>query len=311
MIKSAFLFPGQGSQAVGMMADLAAASETVTATFASASEVLGYDLWGLVQEGPAERLNETEVTQPAMLTAGYATWLLWQSVGGPEPDYMAGHSLGEYTALVAAGAIDFADAVALAAARGRAMQAATPPGTSEMAANLGLADEELERICTEVAAGEIVACANYNAPGQVVIAGQRDAVARAVQKAREAGARRALPLPVSVASHCDLMRPAAEAIGELLADIEIRSPRIPVIHNADVAPATDAGRIRDALERQLWSPVRWTDTIRWLLGNEVVRFAECGPGKVLTGLCRRISREADAVALVGWEVLIETNRDWS
>ena len=311
MIKSAFLFPGQGSQAVGMMADLAAASETVTATFASASEVLGYDLWGLVQEGPAERLNETEVTQPAMLTAGYATWLLWQSVGGPEPDYMAGHSLGEYTALVAAGAIDFADAVALAAARGRAMQAATPPGTSEMAANLGLADEELERICTEVAAGEIVACANYNAPGQVVIAGQRDAVARAVQKAREAGARRALPLPVSVASHCDLMRPAAEAIGPLLADIEIRSPRIPVIHNADVAPATDAGRIRDALERQLWSPVRWTDTIRWLLGNEVVRFAECGPGKVLTGLCRRISREADAVALVGWEVLIETNRDWS
>jgi [acyl-carrier-protein] S-malonyltransferase len=273
--------------------------------------VLGYDLWRLVQEGPAERLNETEITQPAMLTAGYATWRLWQSAGGPDPDYMAGHSLGEYTALVAADAIDFGDAVALAAARGRAMKAATPPGTSEMAAILGLGEVELEQICAEAAQGEVVACANYNAPGQVVIAGHREAVARAVDKAREAGARRALPLPVSVASHCELMRPAAEAIRPLLADIEIRMPRVPVIHNADVQPAADAGTIRDALERQLWSPVRWTDTINWLLGNEVTRFAECGPGKVLTGLCRRISREVEATALVGWEVLIETNRDWS
>ena len=311
MQKTAFIFPGQGSQGIGMMSGLAEHSDIVRDTFRDASEVLGYDLWDVVETGPAERLNQTEITQPAMLTAGIATWRIWTSLDGPDPDYMAGHSLGEYTALVAAGSLAFEDAVALAAERGRDMQEATPAGTCEMAAILGLADDVLIGICEQASQGQIVSCANFNSPGQVVIAGEKEAVDRAIELASAAGAKRAFPLPVSVASHCELMRPAAEAMERMLSGVEINKARVPVIHNVDVKEHRDADDIRDLLVRQMWAPVRWTETIQWLISQGVGRYAECGPGKVLTGLNRRISREVATTALVSWDAILETKSDWS
>ena len=293
----AFLFPGQGSQSVGMLDALAAESDLVAATCAEASEVLGYDLGALIAAGPEDRLNQTEVTQPAMLTAGVATWRAWRALGGAEPAVVAGHSLGEYTALVAAGAIDFADAVGAVAERARLMQGATPAGTGAMAAILGLEDAALAALCEEEAGDEVVSCANFNSPGQVVIAGHAAAVQRVSARALEAGARRALPLPVSVPSHCALMQPAAEAMAQVLARVELRPPRIPVVHNADVAEHTDPEGIREVLVRQLWQPVRWTQTIEALAARGVDRFVECGPGRVLAGLNRRIDKGLAVTAL--------------
>jgi [acyl-carrier-protein] S-malonyltransferase len=299
MIKTAFLFPGQGSQSVGMMSALADDFSLVEATFREASAVLGYDLWSMVVNGPPEALNKTEVTQPAMLVSGIATWRIWQELGGAQPDYLAGHSLGEYSALVAAGVMPFKDAVTIVAERGRLMQQATPAGIGAMAAVLGLDDQALRDICTRVAGDEIVACANFNAPGQVVISGAKDAVATAGEMAREAGARRVLPLPVSVPSHCLLMKPAAAKLRELLLNIHFSDGSLPVIQNADVSSYADAEQVREALARQLWQPVRWTETIESLLDSGVSRFVECGPGKVLAGLNRRISKQSTVFALTG------------
>jgi [acyl-carrier-protein] S-malonyltransferase len=295
---TAFLFPGQGSQAVGMLALLAETSAEVARTFAVASEVLGYDLWALCQHGPEERLNRTEVTQPAMLAAGIATWRAWKERGGRAPMLFAGHSLGEYSALVAAECMQFADAVRMVAVRGRLMQAAVPEGAGAMAAVLGLDDEVLVKVCAEAAQGEVVSCANFNAPGQVVIAGQRAAVDRAGALAREAGAHRVVMLPVSVPSHCALMRPAADALRAELQSIPLNAPRTPVVQNADVRAFSDPESIIDALVRQLWQPVRWTETISYMVGQRVGHFIECGPGKVLAGLNRRISRDSGVTALL-------------
>lgn len=307
---TAFLFPGQGSQSVGMMAALAEDHEAVAGTFAEASRALGYDLWAVASEGPEERLNRTEVTQPAMLVADLATWRLWLQAGGPEPDYLAGHSLGEYAALVAAEALEFGDAVALVAERGRLMQEATPPGTGAMAAVLGLDDAVLQQICLEAAGDEVVACANFNAPGQVVIAGHAGAVERTCEAAKAAGAHRIVPLPVSVPSHCLLMKGAADALGKTLAGARVAPPRIPVVHNVDVAARENPDDIREALVAQLWQPVRWTATIEYLSSRGVTRFAECGPGKVLTGLNRRIDRALACTPLVDSETLNGAVRHW-
>ncbi len=297
MKRTAFLFPGQGSQSLGMMAGMAAAHPMVEATFAAASAVLGYDLWAVCQQGPEEQLNRTETTQPAMLAAGVATWRVWREAGGSLPAWMAGHSLGEYSALVASGRLAFADAVAVVAERGRLMQQACPAGEGAMAAVLGLDDDQLEAICRAAAGAEVVSCANYNAPGQVVIAGHRAAVERAGAAATAAGARRVLPLPVSVPSHCGLMKGAAEELGTVLAKLRFASGEVPVIHNADVASYSDEEAVHAALVRQLWQPVRWTETIRFLVQAGVSRFVECGPGKVLAGLNRRIDREVEVLAL--------------
>jgi [acyl-carrier-protein] S-malonyltransferase len=293
----AFVFPGQGSQSMGMLADLAAAYPVVEQTFAEASEALGYDLWKLVQEGPEEELNKTHITQPALLAAGIAVWRVWQEKGGAAPLVMAGHSLGEYTALVAAGAMQFADAVALVADRGKFMQEAVPAGEGAMAAILGLDDAKVIEICEQAAEGEVVSAVNFNSPGQVVIAGAAGAVDRACELAKEAGAKRALKLAVSAPSHCALMKPAAERLAERLQGIEINAPAIPVINNADVASPADAEAIRDALVRQLYSPVRWVETVQKMSADGVDRLIECGPGKVLVGLNKRIVKEMNAAAV--------------
>ncbi len=303
MTKTAFLFPGQGSQSVGMMSALAADFSLVQDTFEEASAVLGYDLWAISSDGPTEELNKTEITQPAMLVAGIATWRIWQQLGGGQPDYFAGHSLGEYTALVAAGVIQFSDAVSIVAERGRLMQQATPPGTGAMAAVLGLDDDVLRELCEQVANGEVVACANYNAPGQVVISGDSAAVARVGEMARQAGARRVLPLPVSVPSHCLLMKPAAVELQNVLLATHFSDGSVPVLQNADVSAYQDAGQVREALARQLWQPVRWTETISSLLDSGVDKFVECGPGKVLAGLNRRITKGTKVFALTGQETI--------
>ena len=285
----AFVFPGQGSQSVGMLAGLGE-QPLVKETFAQASEVVGFDLWELVQKGPEAELNDTANTQPAMLAAGVAIWRLWQQRGGENPVVMAGHSLGEYTALVCAGAVDFEEAVALVRERGRYMQEAVPPGDGAMAAILGLGDEQVIAICERAAEGEVVAAVNFNSPGQVVVAGAAGAVSRAVDLAKEEGARRAVVLPVSVPSHCALMRDAAGRLEERLKEVTIRSPEVPVVNNVDVMAERDPGAIRDALVRQLYSPVRWVETIRCLAERGVDSLVECGPGKVLAGLNRRIDR---------------------
>lgn len=299
----AFVFPGQGSQAVGMTTDLAQAHPEVQATFAEASAALGYDLWQLATKGPDEQLNQTDKTQPAMLAAGVATWRVWQSCNGAQPSVMAGHSLGEYTALVCAGALDFADAIALVADRGRFMQEAVPAGQGAMAAILGLDDDVVRKVCDEVAHGDVVAAVNYNSPGQVVVAGTAAAVARAVERAKAAGAKRAVTLPVSAPSHCALMQPAAQRLAARLAKIEIGKPRIPVIHNADVRAYDEPSRIREALVRQLHSPVRWVETIQAMAAHGVNHLVEAGPGKVLVGLNKRIVRDMQAFAVVDAESL--------
>ncbi|MBE0510080.1 MAG: ACP S-malonyltransferase [Chromatiales bacterium] len=294
----AFVFPGQGSQSVGMLAELAASEALVQQTFAEASQVLGYDLWQKVSEGPVEDLNQTHITQPAMLAAGIAVWRVWQQRGGTTPALMAGHSLGEYTALVAAGALGFADGIRLVEARGKLMQQAVPAGSGAMAAILGLDDAQVIAVCEQAAQGEIVSAVNFNAIGQVVIAGQSAAVARAIELAKEAGAKRAMPLPVSVPSHCALMQSAATELAKLLDGIAITAPSIPVINNADVQQQSEPTAIRDALVRQLYSPVRWVETVQHMHGAGVDTLVECGPGKVLVGLNKRIVKEMKALAIV-------------
>ncbi len=285
-MKFAFLFPGQGSQSVGMMTAYGD-DPVIRATFAEASAALGFDLWDMVANGPAEALNQTVNTQPAMLAAGVAVYRLWLARGGVAPAAMAGHSLGEYTALTAAGALDFADAIGLVRLRAEAMQSAVPEGVGAMAAILGLDDDGVRAACAEAAQGEVLEAVNFNSPGQVVIAGNKAAVERGMALAKEKGAKRALPLPVSVPSHCALMQPAAEKLRVALAQITVRAPTIPVLHNADVAAHSDPDAIRDALARQLYSPVRWVESMLALRGQGMELLAECGPGKVLAGLNKR------------------------
>ncbi|MBL3528230.1 MAG: ACP S-malonyltransferase [gamma proteobacterium endosymbiont of Lamellibrachia anaximandri] len=292
------VFPGQGSQSVGMLKALADDFSLVGDTFTEASDALGFDLWKLVLDGPKEALNQTQNTQPAMLAAGVAVWRVWQAQGGAAPAVMAGHSLGEYSALVCAGAMGFADAVSLVAKRGMFMQEAVPEGTGAMAAILGLEDEKVRDVCAAAAESQVVEAVNFNSPGQVVIAGSKAAVDRACGLAKEAGAKRALPLPVSVPSHCALMKPAAERLAEELQDIAIEKPSIPVLHNVDVAVAADAGVIRIRLAEQLHNPVRWVETIQSISERGIDKIVEAGPGKVLTGLNKRIDRKLTGFAVL-------------
>jgi [acyl-carrier-protein] S-malonyltransferase len=293
----AFVFPGQGSQSVGMLAALAAAEPVVQETFAAASSVLGYDLWALCQQGPDTELARTEITQPAMLAAGVATWRVWLRHGGPRPVAMAGHSLGEYTALVCSGALDFATAVDLVRFRGQAMQQAVPVGQGAMAAVLGLDDDQVAEACVEAAQGEVVQAVNFNAPGQVVIAGHATAVARAIEAAKARGAKRAVTLPVSVPSHSRLMLGAAEHLAERLAGVDLRMPDVPAVYTVHVQTHASPDGIRRALKEQLHEPVRWADTVRAMLANGVTSIVECGPGKVLTSLNKRIERRPDLTLL--------------
>lgn len=293
----AFVFPGQGSQSVGMLAELAAAYPIVEETFSQASAVLGYDLWQLIQTGPADALNQTTTTQPAMLAAGVATWRVWQSQSTVMPTLLAGHSLGEYTALVCAGVIAFEDAIKLVAERGRLMQQAVPAGEGAMAAILGLADEVVIAVCARAANGDVVSAVNFNSSGQVVIAGQKSAVERAVTFAKDEGAKRALLLPVSVPSHCSLMAPAADQLRQQMLDINFSAPAIPIINNVDVKVESDPDAIRDALARQLCQPVRWAETVEMMAAQGVGRLVECGPGKVLAGLTKRIDKSISAQAV--------------
>lgn len=293
----AFVFPGQGSQAVGMLADLAEHYPVVTETFREASDVLGYDLWQLVQQGPAETLNETDKTQPALLSASVALYRAWQAAGKAAPNVMAGHSLGEYSALVCAGVLKFTDAVKLVELRGQLMQQAVPAGTGAMFAIIGLDNDAIAKACEDSAEGAVVSPVNYNSPGQVVIAGEKAAVERAAAACKAAGAKMAVALPVSVPSHCALMKPAADRLAIALGDIEFNQPQIPVINNADVAQPQDAADIRDALVRQLYSPVRWTETVEAMAAMGVTELYEVGPGKVLTGLCKRINKSLTAKAV--------------
>ncbi len=285
----AFVFPGQGSQSVGMLNALAEAFSQVKETFAEASAALGYDLWQIVAQGPEEKLNQTEITQPAMLAAGVAVWRVWRAQGGPPPAVMAGHSLGEYTALTCTEALEFREAIRLVADRGRFMQEAVPAGSGGMAAILGLEDDVVRRLCAETAQGEVLEPVNFNAPGQVVIAGTAAAVARAVERARDFGARRAVLLAVSVPSHCALMQPAAERLAKRLTEATIRPSVIPVIHNVHVQVETTPEGIRAALIRQVAAPVRWVETVEKMRAEGVDQLVECGPGRVLAGLVKRIA----------------------
>jgi len=293
----AFVFPGQGSQSVGMLAALAAAEPVVQQTFAEASAVLGYDLWALCQNGPESELGATERTQPAMLAAGVATWRAWLRHGGPKPSAMAGHSLGEYTALVCSGALKYEDAVDLVAFRGRVMQEAVPLGTGAMAAILGLDDQQVVEACREAEQGEVVEAVNFNAPGQVVVAGNAAAVARAIELARARGAKRAVQLPVSVPSHSRLMTGAARRLAEKLAGVEVRMPDVPAVYTVDVQVHASPDGIRRALTEQLYKPVRWAETVRAILATGTTTLVECGPGKVLTSLNRRIERRPELAML--------------
>lgn len=293
----AMVFPGQGSQSVGMQAELAEAYPVVRSVYEQASERLGFDLWGLVQAGPAEKLAETTITQPAMLTAGIAAYRVWREAGGKRPDVVAGHSLGEYTALVVAEALDFGSAVDLVAVRATLMQDAVAQGEGAMAAILGLEDDVIRSVCATAAKGQVVEAVNFNSPGQVVIAGHREAVERAAEAAREAGARRAMLLSVSVPSHCALMKPAAERLAAHMANVALSTPQIPVISNVDVAAYGSRAEIADGLVRQLYSPVRWVETIQDFERRAASCVIECGPGKVLAGLNRRIARELPAAAI--------------
>lgn len=292
----AFFFPGQGSQSLGMMNGFAGHA-VVKNTFAEASAILGQDLWAMINGSDAEIIGQTVNTQPIMLAAGVAVYRAYLEAGGKTPAAVAGHSLGEYTALVAAEALDFADAVKLVRLRAELMQSAVPQGVGAMAAILGLEDEQVKQICAESAQDEVVEAVNFNSPGQVVIAGNAAAVERAMLAAKEAGAKRALPLPVSVPSHCSLMKPAAEKLAEVLKPVAIQAPKIRVIHNADVAAYDDADKIKDALVRQLYSPVRWTETVNALVSDGIAESTECGPGKVLAGLAKRINKAAACSAL--------------
>ena len=284
------VFPGQGSQSQGMQADLADQYAEIGEVYAEASDILGYDLWRLVQNGPAERLGETTVTQPAMLTAGYAAWRVWQTAGGGTPGQMAGHSLGEYTALVCAGSVSFADALTVVRRRSELMQDAVPAGAGAMAAILGLDDAAIISVCADAAGEGVADAVNFNAPGQVVIAGDVAAIDRAIELAKERGARRALMLPVSVPAHSALMQGAGEALAETLAAAAFVKPEITVIAASNGEPYIDGDDIRTRLSRQVYAPVRWVDTIDTMLGAGADSIIECGPGKVLAGLMRRIDK---------------------
>ncbi len=286
----AMVFPGQGSQSPGMQADLASQFACVQETYAEASERLGYDLWRRVQDGPADELAETVVTQPAMLTAGVAAWRAWQAAGGSQPVQMAGHSLGEYSALVCAGAVSFADALNVVIRRAELMQGAVPVGVGAMAAVLGLDDESVRKVCDEASLIGIAEPVNFNSPGQVVLAGHADAVHRAVDLAKAAGARRAIKLPVSVPSHSSLMISAGEALSEQLAEAEFRTPAITVVAATDAKPYADAADIRKRLSRQVSGPVHWVETVQAMIAAGATSIIECGPGKVLAGLVRRIHK---------------------
>ena len=298
----AFVFPGQGSQQIGMM-DGFADHPAVRATFDEASTALGDDLWVLAKEGPAEALNLTRNTQPVMLTAGIAVWRAWQAKGGATPAFMAGHSLGEYSALVAAGALAFTDAVPLVRFRAEAMQEAVPPGVGAMAAVIGADDAAVVEACREAAQGEVVEAVNFNAPGQIVIAGAKPAVQRAIAAAKARGAKRAMLLPVSAPFHSSLLKPAAERLAARLAQVDVRAPAIPVLHNVDVQTHAAPDEIRLALAQQAARPIRWTDTVRALAASGVTHVVECGPGKVLAGLTRRIDETLTAIALTDGAVL--------
>ena len=293
----AFVFPGQGSQSVGMLAELAAEFPGVRKAFDEASEGAGLDLWTLSQNGPEEELGRTENTQPALLAASVAVWNVWRAQGGPMPAQVAGHSLGEYSALVCAGALPLREAAALVAERGRLMQAAVPAGVGSMAAVLGADDEVIRNVCKEVSGAEIVTPANYNSPGQLVIAGHAGAVDRAAQRLAELGVRKVIKLQVSVPSHTPLMRDAAQQLAAKMAELPWQIPTIPVLQNADAKAHVGIEFIRAALERQLYMPVLWTDTVQSLVRNGATKIFECGPGKVLAGLCKRIDRSIDARSL--------------
>ena len=298
MKKFAMVFPGQGSQAVGMLAELAEQFSIVEETFKQASEVLGYDLWSLVQHGPADELNKTWQTQPALLAASVAVYRVWQQQYPQlQPTLMAGHSLGEYSALVCAGAIDFQDAVKLVELRGKLMQQAVPEGTGAMYAIIGLDNDSIIKACQNAEQGEVVSAVNFNSPGQVVIAGAKAAVERAAVLCKEAGAKRALPLAVSVPSHCALMKPAADQLAVSLESIAVKSPAVAVINNVDVKTENDAQAIRHALVRQLYSPVRWTETVEKMATNGIEVLVEMGPNKVLNGLTKRIADNLQAVSV--------------
>jgi [acyl-carrier-protein] S-malonyltransferase len=295
--KIAVVFPGQGSQSVGMMSELYDSHSVVRETFSEANDALNFDLWSLIKDGPAETLNQTQNTQPAMLASGIAVWRVLQEQGLAEPAVLAGHSLGEYSALVAAGAMGFSDAIKLVAERGRLMQEAVPEGEGAMAAILGLDDEVVVKICAEAAQGEVAEAVNFNSPGQVVIAGNKSAIDRAMAAAKEAGAKRALPLPVSAPSHCALMKPAAEKLSEVLDGISLSLPAIPVLHNVNVEAAVSANEVAELLAQQLYSPVRWVETVQSFAKDAIDVIIEAGPGKVLTGLCKRIDKSLNGVAV--------------
>jgi [acyl-carrier-protein] S-malonyltransferase len=303
MNKFAFLFPGQGSQSVGMMSGFGE-SAIIRDTFTEASEILGLDFWAMATQ-PNEAINETTNTQPIMLIAGIATWRVWQASTDKLPSVLAGHSLGEYTALVASGALSFADALPLVRYRAQVMQSAVPAGVGAMAAILGLDDAVVREVCAEAAQNEVLEAVNFNSPGQVVIAGNKAAVERGMELAKTKGAKRALSLPVSVPSHCALMKPAAVKLAEYLKSVTVNVPKISVIQNADVADYQDAEKIKDALVRQLYSPVRWVESVQTIHGQGITQAAECGPGKILAGLTKRIVAELSCVALISNETLNE------
>jgi [acyl-carrier-protein] S-malonyltransferase len=306
----AFVFPGQGSQSLNMLSDLAGEFSLVEETFKEASASVGLDLWALAQEGPEEALNRTENTQPALLAAGVAVWRVWQQLGGAQPQVLAGHSLGEYTALVCAGALSLAEGAALVAERGRLMQDAVPAGVGVMAAILGGDDAQIAQVCAEVAQGQVVAPANYNASGQLVIAGHTGAVDRVLARLAELGVRKAVKLAVGVPSHCALMREAADKLAERFERVAWQMPQIPVVQNADAKAFGSLADIRDALARQLYHPVRWSESVQALAAAGVKRAAECGPGKVLTGLIKRVERTIDGRAIGAPADLQQAIADW-
>lgn len=292
----AFVFPGQGSQKVGMLAELAESYPVVEETFAQASGVLGYDLWQLIQNGPQEELNLTEKTQPMLLTASVAIWRIWEQKGGAKPVLMAGHSLGEWSALVCSGVVAFEDAVKLVQLRGKYMQQAVPAGVGAMAAIIGLDDDAINAACEQAAGDEVVAAVNFNSPGQVVIAGHAGAVERAIEGCKEAGAKRAMPLPVSAPFHTSLMRPAADNLAEQIMATEFSAPTVPVVHNVNAKTEADPEKIKQLMIEQIYTPVLWVDCTRTLVESGVTQVVECGPGKVLSGLCRRIEKSLSAFA---------------
>lgn len=294
----AFVFPGQGSQKVGMLADIAATYPVVRATFDEASEALGYDMWAMIQQGPQEELNLTEKTQPILLTASVALWRVWQQREGATPALLAGHSLGEFSALVCAGSIEFRDAVKLVRARGQFMQTAVPVGEGAMAAVLGLDDEQLVQICRDATAmGGVVEAVNFNSPGQVVIAGTVAAVDKAIELCKAAGSKRALPLPVSAPFHTSLMRPAGDRLRKAMAALTFSAPAIPVVHNVHAQPETDPEKIKTILFEQIFSPVQWTHCVQYMLAQGITTAVECGPGKVLGGLIKRIDKNLNCLSI--------------